>query len=252
MHTPTPLSWFMGGGVFLPTTILIYYLRHLFSDMKAGFKDLLFYPDTFFENIAQEKVNLIPPTIIVAGGGAISLSRIFIYAPYLGNPLNLTSISLIIACYVLWPLLGWVLVSGAFYLISRLFSKAGSFFATFQNVGYGLLPWVISNFVSVVATSILYTRSYYYFQHASPDTFASYATSIVSTRSYYYTSPWLWPSTVSAIIFLVFMLWCCCIWVYAMKNTCQIPLQRAIIVVIITVMVLFLAVYLPAIIPSVF
>lgn len=209
--------------------------------MNVGFKDLLFYPDTFFKNIAQEKVNLIPPVIIVAGGCAISLSGVIvpfgintIHNQVSDNPLPLIYFGLIpfvwalVRCYVLWPFLGWVLVSGALYLISRLFSKVGSFFATLQNVGYGLVPWVISNLVSFVATSLLYNRSHFY------------------------TSFWLVPSNVSAIIFIVFMLWCCCIWVYAIKHTHQIPLRIATVVVVIAAMAYFFAVYLGAYFPSAF
>jgi hypothetical protein len=249
-------------GEDLPITILIYYLRHQISTMKSGFKDLLFYPDTFFKNIAQEKVNLIPPVIIVAGGCAISiLGWLVPFGVYVitrqltGNPFDLTYLGygvvwfLVwyqVTCYILCPFLGWILVSGILYLISRLFSKIGSFFATLQNVGYGMVPWVISNCASVIATSILYTRSYYYLPYTTPDTFASYATSIASTGAYYYPSPLLWPSNVITIIFLVFLVWCCCLWVYAIKHTHQIPLRRATGIVLIVIMAYYFVICLGA------
>jgi hypothetical protein len=225
----------------LPTTILIYYLRHLFSDMKAGFKDLLFYPDTFFKAIAQEKVNLIPPAIIVAGGCAISiLGWLVPFGVYVitrqltGNPFDLTYLGYGVVwylvwyqvkCYILWPFLGWILVSGILYLISRLFSKDGSFPAILQNAGYGLVPWAISNAASVVATTLLITR---------PDL---------------HTNLLLNPGTVNAIIFYLFMIWCCCLWVYAIKHTCRIPVQRAVAVVVLVVIVIFIPVYLAAYFP---
>jgi hypothetical protein len=196
--------------------------------MKAALKDLLFYPDTFFKNIAQEKVNLIPPLIIVAGGCALSLSGI-IYCPlYFGKPFDLTSISPMIVYYVLWPFFDWVLVSGVIYLFSRLFSNAGSLFATLQNEGYGMLPWVISYFISVVPMTLLYEKSHFY------------------------TSFWCSPWTISAIMFYAALFWSCCLWVYAIKHTCQIPLRKATVVVVIAIMAYFLTIYLKAYIPGAF
>ena len=209
--------------------------------MKSGFKDLLFYPDTFFKKIAQEKVNLIPPVIIVAGGCAISLSGVIvplgigiIHAQVLGNPPNLMNIPLIFAwylirSYVLWPFLWWILASGALYLISRLFSKDGSFPAILQNTGYGLVPWVISSAVSVVARSLLITR---------PE---DHTNILLNPGT---VSPLLIYMIVSVLLFNMFMLWCCWLWVYAIKHTCGIPVQRATVVVVLAVMVIVSAFYL--------
>ncbi len=87
--------------------------------MKSGFKDLLFCPDTFFKNITQEKVNLIPPVIIVAGGCAISLSGVIVplgigivHSMVFGSSFNWMNIALmafvwhVIRWYALWPFLG--------------------------------------------------------------------------------------------------------------------------------------------------
>jgi hypothetical protein len=210
--------------------------------MSTGFWDLLFYPDTFFKNIAQEKVNLIPPVIIVAGGCAISLSGVIvpfginiIHNQVSDNPLPLIYFGLIpfvwalVRCYVLWPFLGWVLVSGALYLISRLFSKVGSFFATLQNVGYGLVPWVIFTAASVVARSLLVIM---------PE---DHTNILLNPGT---VSPLLLYMIVNVLLFILFMLWCCWLWIYAIKHTCRIPVQRATVVVVLAVMVIVSAFYL--------
>ncbi|WAC04923.1 MAG: YIP1 family protein [Methanoregula sp.] len=209
--------------------------------MKSGFKDLLFYPDTFFKNIALEKVNLIPPVIIVAGGCAISLLGTIIplcfsivYTMVFDSSINWMHFPVLgyawylIRCYVLWPSLGWILLAVILYLISRLFSQSGSFPALLQNVGYGMLPWVVSSLVSLVVISLLITQ---------PE---------------YHTNILLNPATVSAIIFYAFLLWCCCVWVYAIKHTCQILIQRAIVVVVLGVLACFIPFYLAAYIPVIF
>jgi hypothetical protein len=215
--------------------------------MKSGFKDLLFYPDTFFKNIAQEKVNLIPPVIIVAGGCAISIlgwlvpfGVAVITRQLTGNPFDLTNLGYggiwyLVKGFIFWPFFWWILVSGAFYLISRLFSKDGSFPAILQNAGYGLVPWVISSAASVVARSLLVIR---------PE---DHTTNILLNPGT--VSPLQLYMIVNVLLFIMFMLWCCWLWIYAIKHTCQTPVQRATVVVVLAVMVIVSAFYLATNVP---
>jgi len=207
--------------------------------MKKLPVDLLFHPDTFFRNITKENANLVLPVIIVSAGCAISVAGIAVpliflsyippFSPAESHHFGLTVfVWYLIRCYLLPPFLGWGLVSGTMFLISRLFTKTGSFFAILQNTGYGLLPWVISTVIVAGAKLAL------------------------TSETGYYPNLFLVPSNFVAIVFYASLLWCCYLWVFAIKHTCRLPLSRATAVVVIMILVFALAVYIPAYFPTVF
>lgn len=123
--------------------------------MHADLVELVLHPDTFFARIAKEKVNLLPPLAIV-GGGALLFAIVNVV--YLAFPTRhgytipvLPSSGVFrdlvlahITSSVIMPVFIWVLFSVILYTCSRIAGVSGSFAATIQNVGYGMLPWTLS------------------------------------------------------------------------------------------------------------
>ena len=120
----------------------------------AGILDLVFHPDVFFERISREPVNLLPPLTMVGAvgilNGAGALLLIAMFSSLGMGPVGVSGflVAMVksVLCDMLTLLLIWGVASVYFYLASRLLSGTGSFPATVQNTGYGLLPLVLASF----------------------------------------------------------------------------------------------------------
>ena len=201
--------------------------------MKARLKDLFFSPDSFFTTLAAEKVNLVPPAIIVVGGSVLAffgtLLMILIHhflssGNILSIPQPLPFLWALVRTIILCPVAFWVILSLAFYVLSRIFSGSGSYSALCQNTGYGMFPFVIY--------SVFFTGA---------DTIIGEEVMIRYGLLFY---------GIAGIIFYLVLLWCCCLWVYGIRHACRIPVKQAGFVVAIPFVVYFAALYLTAYFPE--
>ena len=120
----------------------------------AGILDLVFHPDIFFERVSRQPVNLLPPLAIIGAAfllNVLGALLIIVHFVLLGmGPIGqsgmIVALAKTVLCDMLTLLLIWGVASVYFYLASRLLSGTGSFPATVQNTGYGLLPLVLASF----------------------------------------------------------------------------------------------------------
>lgn len=199
--------------------------------MFEWISELVIHPDAFFARVSQEKINLIPPLAIVGAGVVINILMILLFfiAPshsgysgyflmYGGLQRDVLMIFIIRSIFVPFGL--WGFVSIAAYSISRVLSGRGSFYATIQNVGYGMLPWTLSMVVPVV----------------------SFAYKFSTNTSYgIFSGIWLTDPYTCCIIGWVVLLWICYLWIFAIRHTHQVSLKKAIGVIIISVAVSYVA-----------
>jgi hypothetical protein len=184
-------------------------------------KDLLSRPDRFFSDIRGKKENLVPPFLIVGAGAAITLGTmgVRVLFRYYPNAAGSTLIS-----WSLWyffsPFLEWGIISAVLYLISLSFSGKGSFRATLQNTGYGLFPWTISTVIELFITVL-------FFRKPQP----------------IYYSLWQSPQFVNGIMDVLFMVWACYLWVFALKSTHQLSMRKAGASILLLVVLYLSAVY---------
>lgn len=195
--------------------------------MFAGLCDLVFHPDTFFERVSQEKVNLIPPVAIVGAAVIIQIMGIilhlflFVRSGASEVALAALSISLVktVLCQIITLFVIWGTVSLSVYCISRLFSGSGSLIATIQNTGYGIVPSMLFNIGSLIASGFIYI-----FFHGWP----------LPPGNSEWLNTVLWAGTITSA---VFFFWQWYLWVLAVKHTCGFTFRRAAAVTIIPIVI---------------
>ncbi|MDD1673877.1 MAG: YIP1 family protein [Methanomicrobiales archaeon] len=167
------------------------------------------------------KENLLLPILIVGAGSAITLVTMGVrmLLGYYPQAAFSTLISWS-SWYFFYPFLEWGFFSGVIYIISLSFSGMGSFRATLQNIGYGLFPWTLSTVIELVITVLFFKKPQLIYYD------------LLQT-----------PQFVNGIIFLLFMIWTCYLWVFAIKSTHQISQRKAVGSVLLLVIIYFLTMY---------
>ncbi len=126
--------------------------------MSISLKNLVFHPDTFFEEITYENKNLLFPFVFVAlmGLSGIWLLWRFTFGYSLFNIVEMMA----------FPFIIWVIVTLVIFSVARIFSGTGSLFATFQNIGFGTFPLTLAVAGSVRIVAVI---------NGSPSTLAEYS-----------------------------------------------------------------------------
>ena len=201
---------------------------NVFFGMFFGLKDLFLHPDAFFSVVAREKVNLVPPLIILGTGILLTLLPLVIALGYysLTASLNLANfgwgvtIGNWLCYYVLTPLVTWGVMFLGAYGISRVLDGKGSLAATVQNIGYGMMPWVVSVFCWVIFSGIIFVVAYMVPSVVGPlAEYANYGYGIVSN------------------IGLIILFWEWYLWILAIQHTHRFTFRKAAAVSIVPVMI---------------
>lgn len=104
--------------------------------MSIGLKNLVFHPNTFFEEITYENKNLLIPFVFVALMGLFGIMLLWRFS----YGYSLFSIVEMMAL----PFILWVIVTLVIFGVARVFSGTGSLFATLQNIGFGTFPLTLA------------------------------------------------------------------------------------------------------------
>lgn len=197
--------------------------------MFAGISELIIHPDAFFARITKEKTSLIPPLVIVLAGACINIVGTFLLLA-LSRSLSsgkfeelnyVSTLTYYLIVFAIVPLLDWGILSVGFCCISHMISGKGSLKATFQNAGYGMLPWTILAALSA-GYMIIFSCIHHLFPFV-PITAAG--------------------STHTVICFLIdfgFFLWVLYLWILAAKYTHEFTFRKAAGVTVIPVILLLL------------
>jgi hypothetical protein len=204
--------------------------------MSSRIGDLLLHPYTFFSGKSNETVNLIPPFALV-GAGAVFIAIIhvlFVVWDRSGwnadvltySDLTQHYITSSIATSIFMPFFIWGLFSVLIFGFSRIAGGTGSFPATVQNVGYGMVPWTLSAIIPLVIFL------YRFITYTGGPTFGGYS------------GLWLLPPVFCALPLLGIMIWSSYLWIIAIIHMDHLPLMKSAIITLVPVCI-FLILSLP-------
>jgi len=187
--------------------------------------NVLTNPDRFFAELSQRDVNLRTPFAIVLVAAIVAtISNVLmsgVMAPSfprgVGVFIYLPATIRIIRGFIA-PFGSWLLCSGVFYSISRLFGGYGSFVRVFEFVGYGFIPHIVGSVVGLAVIMVV-----------TPNELLS--------MGFQQIHPLI---LMFSIIQLLLVLCGVIIWIFAVKHARNIGTKHAIITVLIIPVILCL------------
>ena len=189
--------------------------------------NVLTNPDRFFAELSGRDANLLTPfTIVLVAAIVATISNVMmsgVMAPSFprgaGEYIYLLATIHVVRGFI--ALFGsWLLCSGVFYAISRLFGGTGSFERVLEFVGYGFIPHIVGSVVGLAVIMVV-----------TPNELLSVG--------FQQTDPLI---LIFSIIQLLLVLYGAVIWIFAVKHARNIGTKHAIITVLIIPAILYLIV----------
>ncbi|MFA5330933.1 MAG: Yip1 family protein [Methanoregula sp.] len=204
--------------------------------MVSALFDLLINPGRFFKENLGETEKLTVPGLIVLAGAIIGA----IYGYLLGS-LTATMMdsamtgmgALILVFIVVGAFIGvflfWLIATAIFFLLSKLFKGEGSFNRSLEVVGYGYLPQIIGQVITLAA-------AVYYLPNVTVPQLTSAALQDTAMMTQATKSLMLDPAMVAyteiaAVVTIVFMLWSANIWIFGIAHARKLSVKNAAICV---------------------
>ncbi len=197
-------------------------------------------PDGFFRRDPKEWSGLaIPAAIVLVSGIFAALSGYLVSrlisgllpgemagVPDLGSFIGISAAG----GALVGTLLGWVVYTAIFSVISLVFMGKGTFTRTLAAVGYGFIPTAIGNLISLVLF-------WYYLPgiQVSPvrDILDVQQATLALTRSPVFQ--------MTAAIGIIFLIWSASIWIFGLRYSRELTLKNAAITVCVPVAVYIIA-----------
>jgi hypothetical protein len=185
--------------------------------------EVLSNPGGFFEKKSKEETDLKPPFRIIVTLMIISLISAYILTNKIMGSLStevptvaqLLVISLGLIVSTISVMIGWLITSSIFYLISLFLSGQGNMTRVLEFVAYGFLPFVLSSVISLVLMIGMYSSI------DLPQDPQAIEQAMLS-------NPYMIASNVISIILA---LWSANIWVFAMIHSSNLTVKNALITV---------------------
>ncbi len=124
--------------------------------------NVLTNPDRFFTELSQRGVNLRTPfTIVLVATIVATISNVLMSGVMSPSFPRGAGVSIYISATIgvirgfIAPFGSWILFSGIFYTISRLFGGYGSFVRVFEFVGYGFIPHIVGSVVGLAVIMVV-------------------------------------------------------------------------------------------------
>ena len=197
--------------------------------MVSGIRDLVLYPDAFFERVSKEEISILPPFLIVFAGALVFDIVILLFFVWnrtgwclfnLGPGSLIAYVIFSLACWALvLPFIFWAVATVIFYGISRAFGGTGSFLMMVQNIGYGMLPWSMS---AVVPLAVFIHK------------FFTFPGNPVSGG---YSGIWMMPAGFSILPLILILIWSGFLWVPAVQHAHGFTRSKAMAIVWIPVII---------------
>lgn len=125
-------------------------------------ENILLNPNRFFAKKLEEKVNLQVPflivlmkTILTVAPSVMIMKKITESFPSDLKSFAAATVVIGVIGSLIISFLGWLILSGIFYLLSCHFNSEGSFKRTVEFVGYGYIPMILSSFAALLTTYII-------------------------------------------------------------------------------------------------
>jgi hypothetical protein len=209
--------------------------------------DLLFAPARFFAAMEGKEHSLKIPALIAVTGALVSALAAYatmsgLYAGMfaasgagagMGMFMGLVgAVSAFIAFIVLW----WVIMAGAFYVVSILFKGSGTFSSTLAVTGYGLVPTIIGTALSAIS-------SLYYLPRITVPIVRNIQDPAViqnAIRDLMQDPAMQEYSIVSLAFSVLFLVWSANIWIFGVKHARKLDTRNACITVLVPVGIMIL------------
>ncbi len=209
--------------------------------------NLLFAPARFFAAMEEREPDLKVPALIAMTGALVSALAAYgvlgLYAEMfaasgaggagMGMFIGLMgAVSAFVGFIVIW----WVIMAGAFYLVSIPFKGSGSFPGTLAVTGFGLVPSIIGN-----ALSALFL--YLYLPEITVPVVRNLQDPAViqdAVRELMHEPAMREYTLVSGAITILFLAWSANIWIFGMKHARKLDTRSACITVLVPVGILIL------------
>jgi len=204
--------------------------------MGMKYADLVISPERFFRESLGEKEELkIPGLIILAGAFCAAVSGYCAgsLSARMMDPILQGMGPVIVAVTVLATFFGtfvaWVVWSGVFYLLSKIFGGKGSFSRCLEVAGYGFVPQVIGMVITVGAALV-------YLPKVAVPTLTSAAAQNPQTVKDATTALMHDPAMaafteIAVLVSIIFLLWSATIWIFGIKKARELSLKSAAICV---------------------
>ncbi len=191
---------------------------------NLNLNNLLFDPNSFFEEKSRNDVDLKYPVLILLVVAVIAMVSSFLAMNQLrgllpsemSSYISTTAILFGVIWGLIWVFLIWVIVAGILYSISYVFESKGSFKRTLEFVGYGFVPKIFSSLINVFVT-YKHTPSID-FSLQDPQLIAESTTQMFSNNPLYYTSQ---------IVGILCLLLSAYIWVFALLHARNMSIKNA-------------------------
>jgi len=193
-------------------------------------------PDGFFRRDPKEWSGLaVPAAVVIVSGIIAALSGYLIGGVMAGlYPAGVEGLS-DIAPFMGWitagssfigAFFGWLLFTAVFYVISLVFMGKGTFTRTLAAVGYGFIPTIIGNLISLLL--------YWYYLPGIQVTPVRDVLDIQSaTLALTHSTVFL----VTGVIGIIFLAWSASIWIFALRYSRELTPKNAAITVGIPVLI---------------
>jgi hypothetical protein len=206
--------------------------------MRHSITTIFSNPDIFFQDLMTEKENLRNPALIVTAGGVVAAAYAYEVGGLTGQMMGklMAGMGTIIAVSaiagaLIGALLFWVIWSGIFFALSSLFKGKGSFRRTMESVGYGYLPQVAGNVITLII-------SFFYIPKVRVPEISAAAMQdpqvIQEAIKVLMHDPAMMElAQISSIITIVVLLLSANIWIFGLKHAQALPIRDAAICVLV-------------------
>lgn len=187
-------------------------------------------PNGFFQEQKHDYTVLGPAIIVLATGIASIAGPVYVFYralsvfPQGAKVFSIVGGGLSLISGLFGAFLLWIVHSGVFYYISKIFGGSGDFRCILSFVGWGFLPTLISSMIASAVSIFVYAGVSFPEQLTQIQAFL---------RNVEQSSPALRAVTLLGVIFLI---WRGYIWVFAIKHACEIDNKEAVLTVVFPVL----------------
>ena len=204
--------------------------------MHRSILTLLVKPKDFFNNFNAEPQSLEIPTLFVLTGGLIGAVSAYMIAGLTGAMMSgimpgmefitvvIAAVSAIIGVFIFWGI-----ITGIFFIISKLFKGTGTFGRSLEVVGYGYLPQVFGALITAIV-AVLFVPAVRV-PTLSKSALENPASIQAAVTALMQDPAMVMIQQVTVLVSVIFLLWSAYIWIYGIKEVREISLRDAAITV---------------------
>ncbi len=204
--------------------------------MSLKILDLLVNPNTFFQEVVQEKENFKIPFVILLATAVVAAIYGYVYGGLTAAMMasGMEGIGpTILAASVIGAFLGifvfWAVWTGVIFLMLMVFKGAGTFRRSLQFVGYGFFPQLFGSVISLIVALEYLPKVV--IPHISQAAIQDPQLMQEAVKSLMHDPALLEFTQISTLISIVFLLWSANIWIFGVQHARGLSVKNAVICV---------------------